>query len=228
MEIHQIKVIARIYNGYTEKFGIPRQPGLVPEVLSRIVFEPEFRSAEALRGIEEYSHIWLIWQFSQAVRDEFSPTVRPPRLGGNKRVGVFATRSPFRPNSMGLSSVKLISVEKTKDEGTVLIVSGADLMNGTPIYDVKPYVRYSDSHPDAKSSFADEFEDYELSVDISDEALFAIPKADRAAVLGILKGDPRPSYQDDPERIYTFDYNGLSVSFSVNGKNLTVKEVKKL
>ena len=228
MEIHNIKVIAHIRNGYSSKFGIPRQPGLVPEALSRIVFEPEFRDPEALRGIEEYSHLWLIWQFYEAVREEFSPTVRPPRLGGNKRVGGFATRSPFRPNAMGLSSVKLIAVEKTKTEGTVLVVSGADLMDSTPIYDIKPYVKYSDSHPDAKCSFADEFEDYALEVEFPEELLKILPEADRGAVVGILKGDPRPSYQQNPDRIYTFDYNGYSVSFKADGKNLTVTEVHKL
>ncbi len=228
METHEIKVIARIHNGYSSKFGIPRQPGLVPQVLSRIVFEPEFRSREALRGIEEYSHLWLIWQFSQAVREEFSPTVRPPRLGGNKRVGVFATRSPFRPNAMGLSSVKLIAVEKTKEEGNVLVVSGADLMDGTPIYDIKPYVKYSDCHPDASSSFADEYEDYSLEVECGEALLEILPQEDREAVKGILASDPRPSYQTDPDRVYTMDYDGYSVSFTVDGKKLTVKEIRKL
>ncbi len=228
METHEIKVIARIHNGYSSKFGIPRQPGLVPQVLSRIVFEPEFRSREALRGIEEYSHLWLIWQFSQAVREEFSPTVRPPRLGGNKRVGVFATRSPFRPNAMGLSSVKLIAVEKTKEEGNVLVISGADLMDGTPIYDIKPYVKYSDCHPDASSSFADEYEDYSLEVECGEALLEILPQEDREAVKGILASDPRPSYQTDPDRVYTMDYDGYSVSFTVDGKKLTVKEIRKL
>lgn len=227
-QTHTIKPIARIKNGYSSKFGIPRQPGLVPEALSVIVFEEEYRIPEAIRGIEEYSHLWLIWQFSEAIREDFSPTVRPPRLGGNKRVGVFATRSPFRPNSLGLSSVKLIEVQHTKDLGDVLLVSGADLMDGTPIYDIKPYVRYSDSHPDAISGFADDFESYSLDVNISDEWLSEIPDEDKAAILGILSQDPRPSYQQDAERIYTFDYNGLSVSFKVSEKELTVTEIKKL
>lgn len=225
---HTIKPIAYIKNGYTSKFGIPRQPGLVPEALSVIIFEEEYRIPEALRGIEEYSHLWLIWQFSEAVREDFSPTVRPPRLGGNKRVGVFATRSPFRPNSLGLSSVKLIKVEHTKDNGDVLIVSGADLMDGTPIYDIKPYVKYSDSHPDAVSGFADDFENYSLDVSVADEWLSVIPEEDKKAVLGILSQDPRPSYQQDAERIYTFDYSGLSVSFKVDGKSLTVTEIRRL
>lgn len=225
---HTIKPIAYIKNGYSSKFGIPRQPGLVPEALSVIIFEEEYRIPEAIRGIEEYSHLWLIWQFSEAIREDFSPTVRPPRLGGNKRVGVFATRSPFRPNSLGLSSVKLIEIKHTKEFGDVLVVSGADLMDGTPIYDIKPYVRYSDSHPDAISGFADDFENYSLDVNIADEWLNIIPDEDKKAVLGILSQDPRPSYHEDTERIYTFDYNGLSVSFKVDGKALTVTEIRRI
>lgn len=225
---YKIKPIAYIHNGYTSKFGIPRQSGLVDSVISEIVFGNEYASAEALRGIEQYSHLWLIWHFSEAKQDKFSPTVRPPRLGGNKRVGVFATRSPFRPNSLGLSSVKLIEVKKTPDKGTVLVVSGADLMNGTPIFDIKPYVKYSDCHPDAECGFSDEFKDYSLSVTIPDEWKNLLSGSEVKALTGILACDPRPSYQNDPERIYTLDYNGLSVSFKVDGNELTVTDIRRL
>lgn len=221
----EIKPIAHIENDFSSKFGIPRQSGLLDKMESVIVFEPEFRVSEALRGIDEYSHLWLIWQFSESVRDGFRPTVRPPRLGGNKRVGVFATRSPFRPNSLGLSSVRLLGLRETKDRGTVLVVSGADLMNGTPVFDIKPYVKYSDSHPDAKCSFADRFSGYALKVSIPQSELDKLPKEKQETLKELLTNDPRPSYQHDPERIYTLDYAGFSVSFRVDGEELEVVEI---
>ncbi|MBQ8624030.1 MAG: tRNA (N6-threonylcarbamoyladenosine(37)-N6)-methyltransferase TrmO [Oscillospiraceae bacterium] len=220
-----VKQIAHIENDFPSKFGIPRQSGLVNGMVSKIVFEPEYRNAEALRGIEGYSYLWLIWQFSEAVRDTWSPTVRPPRLGGNKRVGVFATRSPFRPNNLGLSSVKLVSVTDTSDKGKVLLVTGADLMNGTPIFDVKPYIAYTDSHPEAVSGFADEFVGYALTLDFSDELLSRIDENDRTPLCEVLKNDPRPSYQHDAERVYTMDYGKYAVSFRVDGETLVVTQV---
>lgn len=217
-----IEPIATIRNGYSGKFGIPRQSGRVPEVLSTIIFNKPYRVDEALRGIEHYSHLWLIWQFSASLQTEFRPTVRPPRLGGNTRIGVFATRSPFRPNSLGLSSVVLKSVQKTKEHGTVLIVSGADLMDGTPIFDIKPYIAYTDAHPDARGSFAEAKSHYRLTVHC-DEALLAPLAADiRAALLGVLENDPRPAYQHDENRVYAFEFNNLHVTFSVSGEVLTV------
>ena len=222
-----IKQIAHIENDFTSKFGIPRQSGLVNGMISQIVFEPEYRNNEALRGIEGYSHLWLIWQFSLAARQDWSPTVRPPRLGGNKRMGVFATRSPFRPNNLGLSSVKLVGSKSTKDKGTVLLVTGADLMNGTPIFDIKPYVAYSDSHPDAVSGFADDFVGYSLRVEICGKLLEKIDEKDREPLLEVLKNDPRPSYQHDAERIYTMDFGRYSVSFRVDGETLTVTHVNR-
>ncbi len=221
-----IKQIAHIENDFHSKFGIPRQSGLVKSMMSQIVFEPEFRNNESLRGIEGYSHLWLIWQFSEAVRDSWSPTVRPPRLGGNKRVGVFATRSPFRPNNLGLSSVKLEAVISLPDKGAVLIVSGADLMNGTPIFDIKPYVKYSDSHPDAVSGFADDYVGYSLKLEFDEKLLSKVNDNDRDALCEVLKNDPRPSYQHDPERVYTMDYGKYSVSFRVEGDTLIVTEVE--
>lgn len=221
----EIKPIAYIENDFSSKFGIPRQSGLLDKMESVIVFEPDFRVGEALRGIDEYSHLWLIWQFSESVRDGFRPTVRPPRLGGNKRVGVFATRSPFRPNSLGLSSVRLLGLRETKDRGTVLVISGADLMNGTPIFDIKPYVKYSDSHPDAKCSFADRFSGYALNVSIQQSELDKLPKEKQETLKELLANDPRPSYQHDSERIYTLDYAGFSVSFRVDGEELEVVEI---
>lgn len=221
-----MKVIAHIHNDFKEKFGIPRQSGIADEFLSVIVFEPEYRVKEALRGIEGYSHLWLIWNFSKANREDWSPTVRPPRLGGNKRMGVFATRSPFRPNPIGLSSVKLISVEETLDRGTVLVVSGADLLDGTPIYDIKPYLAYTDSHPDAVGGFADEVMDYSLTVDFPEELLLLVEEKKRRGLITILENDPRPSYIDDCERIYTFVFADYEISFKANEKMLTVTDVK--
>lgn len=208
----EIVPIAKIENGFVSKFGIPRQSGLC-SALSRIVFEPEFRSPEALRGIDGFSHLWLIWQFSESVRPGFSPTVRPPRLGGNRRVGVFASRSPFRPNSLGLTCVRLERIERTRAEGDVLVVSGADLMNGTPIFDIKPYVAYADSRPDAVSGFAESFADFSLDVTVPEELLKIVDPQDRQPLIELLKNDPRPSYQNDPERIYNFEYKFYSIGF---------------
>ena len=223
-----MKIIAKIHNDFKEKFGIPRQSGLSGELTSRIVFEPEYRNPDALRGIEGYSHLWLIWQFSESIREEWSPTVRPPRLGGNKRVGVFATRSPFRPNPIGLSSVKLLSVEHTQSEGTVLIVSGADLLDGTPIYDIKPYIAYSDCHTDAVSGFADERLNYHLNVTFCKELLSKIDVSKQKAVIQILEQDPRPSYQNDPDREYGMKFATYEIFFKVNGEELTVTRVEVL
>lgn len=217
-----MKIIARIYNDFTDKFGIPRQSGIAAQLISKIVFEKEYRAPSAIRGIEEFSHLWLIWNFSQNERDGFSPTVRPPRLGGNKRVGVFATRSPFRPNPIGLSSVRLIKVEITK-EGPVLYVSGADLMNGTPIYDIKPYIPYSDCHADATGGFAEEKKNYSLKVNCPQELLNSFPKEKQEALLTILANDPRPSYQNDSNRLYGMSFAGYQIKFKVNGETLTVE-----
>ena len=220
-----MKIIARIYTEFDEKFGIPRQSGLVSETVGKIVFEPEYRNPEALRGIDGYSHLWLIWQFSEAVRDTWSPTVRPPRLGGNKRMGVFATRSPYRPNPIGLSSVILDRVEHT-DEGDVLIVRGADLLDGTPIYDIKPYLAYTDSHPDAIGGFADPVKEYGLNVVFCKELLSKIQISKQKPLLKILEHDPRPSYQDDPEREYGMLFSDYEIFFKVEGDTLTVMNVK--
>lgn len=221
-----MKIIARIHNDFKEKFGIPRQSGIADSFTSVIVFEPEYRVKEALRGIEDFSHLWLIWNFSESERREWSPTVRPPRLGGNKRMGVFATRSPFRPNPIGLSSVKLISIKETKDRGTVLIVSGADLLDGTPIYDIKPYLAYTDSHPDAIGGFADGVKDYSLKVEFPDSLLGRIAEYKREGLITILANDPRPSYISDSERIYTFNFAEYEISFKADDTTLTVTDVK--
>ena len=221
MEQHSIKVIARIRSDFPEKFGIPRQSGLVPELRAKIVFEPEFRNADALRGIEGFSHLWLIWQFSAAVRDTWSPTVRPPRLGGNERMGVFATRSPFRPNAIGLSCVKLEGVAQEDGLGSVLIVSGADLMDGTPIYDIKPYLPYADAHPEARGGFAPAAKET-IRVECAPELLESVPERQRAALLGVLAQDPRPQYQDDPVRVYGMSFGGWDVKFRVRSGTLEV------
>lgn len=220
-----IRVIARMKSDFPTKFGIPRQSGLVEELHSTIIFEPEFRNPDALRGIEEFSHIWLIWQFSEAVRQEWSPTVRPPRLGGNTRMGVFATRSPFRPNNLGLSSVKLLGVEHTKEYGMVLHVAGADLMDGTPIFDIKPYIPYGDSHPDAMGGFTDQAKDFILQVQFPQHLLNKIPQDKQVAAIGVLSHDPRPSYQKQADRIYGLNFAGFDIRFQVNGDTLTVLEV---
>ncbi|MDD6311927.1 MAG: tRNA (N6-threonylcarbamoyladenosine(37)-N6)-methyltransferase TrmO [Firmicutes bacterium] len=222
----EIRPIARIENDFPAKFGIPRQSGLANELVSRIVFEPEYRDENALRGIEGYSHLWLIWQFSSVPDGKWSPTVRPPRLGGNTRVGVFATRSPNRPNRLGLSSVGLLGVEDIKGCGKVILVTGADLMDGTPIFDIKPYLRFTDSHPDAVGGFADSVLEHRLFVSyLCDTALLSDDR--RAALTELLSQDPRPSYQDDPERVYGFDFADLSVSFCVEGKKLSVLNIEK-
>ena len=222
-----MKIIAHIHSDFPTKFGIPRQSGLA-DTEAVIVFTPEYRKEEALRGIEEFSHLWLIWKFSEAQRDTWSPTVRPPRLGGNKRIGVFATRSPFRPNPIGLSSVRLLAVEKTPKHGTVLRVAGADLMDGTPIYDIKPYLAFTDSHPDASGSFADERKDYRLEVDFPSALLENVPHDKQAVLVEILAGDPRPQYIDDPTRVFGFPFAGLEVRFTVKDGVLTVKEIEKI
>ena len=220
--------IAHIHNDYTAKFGIPRQSGLVEEVESLIVFEPDYRNADALRGMEGYSHLWLLWVFSQAIRDGWSPTVLPPRLGGKTRMGVFATRSPFRPNPIGLSSVKLLGVDLHTKDGPVLRVAGADLMDGTPILDIKPYLPYTDSHPDAVGGFADPVRDYHLEVVFPEALLCQVPQRLRKPVLGLLAQDPRPSYQNDPERLYGVAFGGYDFRFHVSDGVLTVCEVEKL
>ena len=221
-----MKIIARIHSDFPEKFGIPRQSGLVPDTRARIVFEPEYRNPDALRGIEGYSHLWLIWSFSKAERDTWSPTVRPPRLGGNTRVGVFATRSPFRPNAIGLSSVTLEKIELSTPDGPVLTVGGADLMDGTPIYDIKPYLPHVDSHPDARGGFAAEKAGYRLSVVFPPELLLRIEEDKREALRGVLENDPRPSYQSDPDRVYGVAFAGKNVKFTVDGGVLTVRNIE--
>ena len=228
MENVNIQVIARMKSDFATKFGIPRQSGLVEELRSTIVFEPEFRNPDTLRGIEDFSHLWLIWQFSEAVRTEWSPTVRPPRLGGNTRMGVFANRSPFRPNSLGLSSVKLLGVEQTKEFGTVLHVGGADLMDGTPIFDIKPYIPYGDCHPEATGGFTDTAGDFLLEVDFPAGLLSQLPEEKRAAAIAVLSHDPRPSYQRKPDRIYGLTFAGFDIRFTVDGEKLTVCDVSKL
>ena len=228
MENINIQVIARMHSDFATKFGIPRQSGLVEELKSTIIFEPEFRNADALRGIEDFSHLWIIWQFSEAVRSGWSPTVRPPRLGGNTRMGVFATRSPFRPNNLGLSSVKLLGIEHTADYGTVLHVGGADLMDGTPIFDIKPYIAYGDSHPDATGGFTDHAEDFLLTVEFPSNLLDLLPKDKQRAAVGVLSHDPRPSYQRDPDRIYGLTFAGYDIRFQVRDQTLSVVNVSKI
>ncbi len=226
MENVNIQVIARMKSDFATKFGIPRQSGLVEELRSTIVFEPEFRNPDALRGIEEFSHLWIIWQFSEAVRTGWSPTVRPPRLGGNTRMGVFATRSPFRPNNLGLSSVKLLGVEHTGEYGTVLHVGGADLMDGTPIFDIKPYIPYGDCHSDATGGFTDRAGEFLLQVDFPGELLTRLPEDKREAALGVLSHDPRPSYQRKPNRVYGLSFAGHDIRFQVQDDVLTVVDVE--
>ena len=220
-----MKVIARIRTPFPEKFGVPRQSGLV-DVPAQIVFEPAYRNPDALRGIEGFSHLWLIWQFDRAERETWSPTVRPPRLGGNERMGVFATRSPFRPNAIGLSCVKLEGVEQT-ESGAILRVSGADLVDGTPILDIKPYLPYCDSRPDALGGWTDGLESGQLQVDFPDTLYNMVPEDHRAGLLGVLSGDPRPRYQSDPDRVYGLTYGGVNVKFRVAGDTLTVTEVER-
>ena len=236
VNIMELQVIAYARNGFSQKFGIPRQSREDSCIETHIIFTPAYRVREALRGIEEYSHLWLLWGFNEVIRRkgeaargdevEWTPTVRPPRLGGNKRMGVFATRSPFRPNPIGLTSVKLLGIDETQDEGLVLVVSGADLLDGTPIYDIKPYLTFSDSHPSARNGFAEATQDYRLRVVIDDEL-----RADTlrkgcpwVALEEILSQDPRPAYQDDPERVYHLDYDGWTVDFVVNSATVCVKK----
>lgn len=228
MEEIRIRPIARMKSDFSAKFGIPRQSGLVQELRSTVIFEPEFRNPDALRGIEDFSHLWLIWQFSEAVRTEWSPTVRPPRLGGNTRMGVFATRSPFRPNNLGLSCVRLLGVEHTEQYGTVLHVGGADLMDGTPIFDIKPYIPYADCRPDAAGGFTDSAGDFLLSVDFPPALLELLPEDKQAAAVAVLSHDPRPSYQRKPGRIYGISFAGFDIRFTVEDTTLTVVEIKKI
>ena len=222
-----MNIIARMRSDFPEKFGIPRQSGMVNELESTIVFEPEYRNKDALRGLEDFSHLWIIWQFSKAVRTEWSPTVRPPRLGGNTRIGVFATRSPFRPNHMGLSSVKILGLEHTEQFGTVIRVAGADLMDSTPIFDIKPYIPYCDSHPEATGGFTDNAGDFILKVEISPDLLAKFPEEKHGALIDLLSHDPRPSYQQDADRIYGLSFSGYNIRFTVNDGVLVVKTIEK-
>ena len=240
MKTIELQIIAHAHNGFADKFGIPRQPQSLSHIETRIVFTPPFRVREALRGIEGFSHLWLIWGFSanaekgnvSSAGDTFSrswsPTVRPPRLGGNRRMGVFATRSPFRPNPIGLSSVRLLRVEENDGEGMVLVVAGADLMDGTPIYDIKPYLSYSDAHPEACNGFAEETKNYRLQVIWSNDALQQISDSQRTELEEILSQDPRPAYQHDPLREYKLDYDGMRVVFSVEEATLFVRSIVKI
>lgn len=221
----ELKQIAHICSPFPTKFGIPRQSGLVDALRATVVFEPEFRNADALRGLEGFSHLWLIWEFSEARRDGWSPTVRPPRLGGNTRMGVFATRSPFRPNPLGLSCVRLEGIRHDAALGAALDVSGADLMDGTPIYDVKPYLPYADCKPEAVGGFAASGEGRLLTVRADETLLAGLPARTREALLGVLAHDPRPSYQNDPDRVYGMAFGGCEVRFSVDGETLTVRSV---
>lgn len=224
--MHRLSVIARIHTPFKTKFAVPRQSGIADEIIGEIVFEPEYRSDDALRGINEWDRLWLIWEFSENAEKDWSPTVRPPRLGGNTRVGVFATRSPFRPNPLGLSCVKLIGTEKRQSVGTVLIVSGADLVDGTPIFDIKPYLPYADCHPDARGGFTDETEFHRLKVTIPDELLNKLPDKDRAGLVQVLENDPRPGYHDDPERVYGFTFSDREIKFLVAGDALSVISIE--
>lgn len=224
-EPQAMKVIARICSDFPTKFGIPRQSGLVDALQAKLIFEPEFRNPDVVRGLEAFSHIWLLWEFSGAVRENWSPTVRPPRLGGNRRMGVFATRSPFRPNPIGLSSVRLEKIERDPRLGPVLFLGGADLMDGTPVYDIKPYLPFVDSHPEAAGGFAQETRDYRLSVRFPGCLLERIPAERQEALMGVLEQDPRPSYQNDPERVYGFVFAGQEIQFKVQDGVLTVCQV---
>ncbi len=224
----ELKIIARIKTDFPTKFGIPRQSGLIPELKAKIVFEPEYRSHEALRGLEGFSHLWLLWEFSEVSSKGWSPTVRPPRLGGNKRMGVFATRSPFRPNPIGLSSVKLEGIFEDGQNGTVIEVSGADLMDGTPIYDIKPYIAYTDSHPEALGGFSEKVFENTLKVNFPEELKIAMPKTTAKALIKILESDPRPAYKADGDRVYSFEFSDFNIKFSVKENILTVLSVERL
>lgn len=225
-ETLEMKIIARIHTDLPTKFGVPRQSGVVEELMGRIVFEPEYRNPDALRGMEGFSHLWLIWQFSQAVRENWSPTVRPPRLGGNTRMGVFATRSPFRPNAIGLSSVKLERVEPHSPDGPIIVVSGIDLMDGTPILDIKPYIPYADSHPQAKEGFTSAGWERTLEVNFPQELQKKVDADRRAALVGVLQNDPRPPYQNNPERVYGLPFGGQEIHFKVADGMLTVIDIE--
>ena len=222
-----MQVIAHINTEFPTKFGIPRQSGIIESLKGSIVFEPEYRNPDAIRGLEDFSHLWLVWEFSEAKREGWSPTVRPPRLGGNTRKGVFATRSPFRPNPIGLSSVKLEKIEMDPKLGPILHVSGADMMDGTPIYDIKPYIAYTDSHPDAVSGFANKPAEYLLDVEVAKELIDIVPEKQRESLIAVLAHDPRPQYQDDPERVYGMAFDQYEVRFKVKDLNLTVIDIKK-
>lgn len=224
--MHQMEEIAHIHTDFSTKFGIPRQSGIIDELKATIRFTPKYRDPMALRGLEGFTHIWLIWKFSESVMENWSPTVKPPRLGGNKRVGVFATRSPFRPNPIGLSCVKLERIELSTPEGPVLHVAGADLMDGTPIYDIKPYIPYADCHPDAVGGFSDAVKDYALEVEFPEELLNKIPEDKRAALMQVLAQDPRPGYRhDDPSRRFGVEFAGFDVRFTVDGERLSVCDI---
>lgn len=221
-----MQIIAHIHTEFPTKFGIPRQSGIVETLRGTIVFEPEYRNPEAFRGLEEFSHLWLIWEFSEAKRNTWSPTVRPPRLGGNTRKGVFATRSPFRPNPIGLSSVKLEKIEMNPKLGPVLHILGADIMDGTPIYDIKPYIAYTDSHPEAVCGFANKPAEYLLEVEFPESLLKKVPENQQESLIEVLAHDPRPQYQDDPERIYGMAFSDLEVKFKVHGNKLILLEIR--
>lgn len=221
-----MKIIARVYSDFASKFGIPRQAGLVPALRSVLVWEPEFRNPDMIRGLEGFSHIWIIWNFSANRQSEWSPTVRPPRLGGNQRMGVFATRAPYRPNPIGLSCVRLVEIQKNTPHGPVLILSGADLMNGTPVFDIKPYAPYADCHPEATGGFTEQNDDFQLKVDFPPALLAQIPRQSREALLGILAQDPRPAYQHDPLRTYGVSFGGYNIRFRVQDKCLAVCQVE--
>lgn len=221
-----MKIIAHIHTDFPDKFGIPRQSGLVQALTGRIVFEPEFRNPEAVRGLDEFSHIWLLWKFSESKKENWSATVKPPRLGGKKRMGVFATRSPFRPNDIGLSSVRLEKIEIDEKDGPILHVSGIDLMDGTPIYDIKPYIPIADCHPDATEGYTKETKEHRLEVEFPKELLSVYPEEKRPAILGVLEQDPRPTYFQDPERIYGVSFAGHDVKFRVDGNVLKVCDVE--
>ena len=223
-----MKIIGHIHTDFSSKFGIPRQSGLVPELKGVIIFEPEFRNPQAFRGLEEFSHIWILWKFSKSEKEHWSATVKPPRLGGKKRMGVFATRSPYRPNDIGLSSVRLEKINFDEKMGPMLYVAGADLLDGTPIYDIKPYIAYTDSHPDAAEGFAGTVKEKELQVDFPEELLSKFPKEKPDAILGVLSQDPRPAYDTDETRLYGVEFAGFDVRFTVTGELLQVKELIKL
>lgn len=225
--MRELKVIAHIKTGFSDKFGIPRQSGMVKGVTAKIIFEPQYRNADAVRGLDGFSYIWLLWEFSESVRDTWSPTVRPPRLGGNKRMGVFATRSPFRPNPIGLSSVRLEKIEITAEHGPIIWVSGADILDGTPIYDIKPYLPFTDSHVDAKAGFTTEYEGYSLNINIDEGIKSKIPRDILDTVVELLAADPRPSYQNDKDRVYGMRFYDYEIKFRVDGSELYVISFEK-